>query len=483
MNHRHTGASPAMPRSALYLLLAIAAFTLSACGGGGGGDGGEAGADPSLFGLKIAGDGEQQIRAIATDSGGNIVVAGYFNGEIDFGEGPVSSQADNDCFIAWYDREGNFIRSRVIGGAGTEFINGVAVDADDNVYVTGFFSSATINFGDSAASELNLIGTSDMFVARYGANGAHRWSFNAGGAGANLSPRAVASSPLNASIAVTGYFSGSVNLGGVNLVSPGGTQVFVARYTRGNGVHLASAAYGDAASQAANDIAIDGLGNLVLTGEFDGSIDFGGGPLGASGGMFADVFLARLDSSLNHLASAGFGGVGGNDIGDAVAIDSNDNIILSGSFVGSIDFGGGVIDASAPAERNFFIARLDSGLVHLFSRGYGGSGIQTGSDVAIGDNDEIVFGGNFNGEVDFGGGPVSANADNVAAARLTRNGRHLDSAALGGDADLELAGVAIGGPGRYLFAGDYSGDLDYGDGTLSNADSSFDSFLLSIALD
>jgi hypothetical protein len=44
-------------------------------------------------------------------------------------------------------------------------------------------------------------------------------------------------------------------------------------------VHQWSQSFGDAEGQSAHDVVDDEAGNVITTGYFDGSVDFGGGPL------------------------------------------------------------------------------------------------------------------------------------------------------------------------------------------------------------
>src|SRR5262249_47559744 len=65
--------------------------------------------------------------------------------------------------------------------------------------------------------------------------------------------------------------------------------------------------------------AVDGAGNVLLTGFFDGSVDFGGGPLTSAG--WSDIFVVKLDPAGNHLWSKRFGD-GLNQHAWATAVDA-----------------------------------------------------------------------------------------------------------------------------------------------------------------
>ena len=68
--------------------------------------------------------------------------------------------------------------ARYFGGADAwNSISGVAVDELGNTYVAGAFSSS-INLGGNT---LNSAGSSDVVIASFAPNGAHRWSKRIGG--------------------------------------------------------------------------------------------------------------------------------------------------------------------------------------------------------------------------------------------------------------------------------------------------------------
>jgi hypothetical protein len=50
---------------------------------------------------KSFGDGATQLgQAVTTDASGNVLFAGYLNGAVDFGKGPLLSAGGSDVFVA-----------------------------------------------------------------------------------------------------------------------------------------------------------------------------------------------------------------------------------------------------------------------------------------------------------------------------------------------------------------------------------------------
>jgi hypothetical protein len=105
-----------------------------------------------------------------------------------------------------------------------------------------------------------------------------------------------------------------------------------------SGQHLWSKRFGDATLQAGVSAALDGIGNALVTGYFNGAVDFGGGPLASAGG--GDFFVAKLDPAGQPLWSKRYGDASYQYWIGRVAADSFGNVLLTGSFEGSVDFGG-----------------------------------------------------------------------------------------------------------------------------------------------
>ncbi len=94
-------------------------------------------------------------------------------------------------------------------------------------------------------------------------------------------------------VAITGYFLDTSNFGGDDLTSiDGKTDIFIARYSS-SGLHLWSQRFGNSGYDYGWAIGLSGSGDALLAGEFDGPVDFGGGPLDNPFEISRDIFLAK----------------------------------------------------------------------------------------------------------------------------------------------------------------------------------------------
>lgn len=275
--------------------------------------------------------GSDEGLSIAVDPSGNVLVTGYFNGTVDFGGGGLVSAGTYDMFVAKYDGSGAYQWSKRFGSTDGDVGYSVAADASGNVYVTGYLSG-TVDFG---GGNLVSAGSFDVFVAKFNSGGSHQWSKRFGDTGADEGLEVAVDASGN--VLVTGLFRGTVNIGGGNLLSAGIDDIFMAKYSS-SGVHQWSKRFGGTLSDLGFSVTTDALENVFLTGWFNGTVDFGGGALVSAG--TEDIVLARYNADGVHQFSRAYGSAG-SDGGHGVTLDALGNILLTGYFTGTVDFGGG----------------------------------------------------------------------------------------------------------------------------------------------
>ena len=95
------------------------------------------------------------------DSSDNIIAVGYTQSD---GAGGY------DCLIAKYNSSGTRQWDRTLGGSGSDFFRGVAIDSSDNIIAVGYTDS------DGA-------GGYDVLIAKYNASGTLQWDKTLGGSG------------------------------------------------------------------------------------------------------------------------------------------------------------------------------------------------------------------------------------------------------------------------------------------------------------
>jgi hypothetical protein len=113
---------------------------------------------------------------ITTDLFGNVLVTGQFSGTLDFDPSPqtfyLASQGGSDIFILKLDPAGNFLWAQSMGGPGYDFGNGIVTDILGNVWVTGnFYSSVDFDPDTAANFTLTALGGKEIFLLKLDLNG------------------------------------------------------------------------------------------------------------------------------------------------------------------------------------------------------------------------------------------------------------------------------------------------------------------------
>ena len=210
-------------------------------------------------------------------------------------------------------------------------------------------------------------------------------------------------------------------------------------------------------------LAVDAAGDSIVTGWFEGTLDFGGTSLTA---MTEDVYVAKYDPSGTLLWAKHYGGGGVENWGTDVAVAASGRIGLTGFFYDTIDFGGGPLTVSGTSH-DIFVTELGSDGSLVFAKGFGSSGQNTGDGVAFDAAGNIFVTGLFEGPADFGNGTLtpSGGFDAIFLAKLDPTGKSLWSQGFSGSVDnstLEPFGVAVDGAGNVVMDGVYAGAASFG---------------------
>lgn len=127
-------------------------------------------------------DGTQ---AVATDADGNVYASGYLRGtsSADFDPSGGTDVRAFTGYAGWlskYDSSGGYVGTLLMSGAGTESVNGIAIDGED-LYITGIFTS-TVDFDPGAGSyNVTSEGGQDTFITKLDTDLNWQWSRTIGG--------------------------------------------------------------------------------------------------------------------------------------------------------------------------------------------------------------------------------------------------------------------------------------------------------------
>lgn len=250
------------------------------------------------------GNGGEGGRRVAVDDSGNVHVTGNFSTQMSFvgaGDEHDLVEARSGRFVVKYDEQGEVIWTRSFNGNGQNALKGIATNASvmdpSGVYVTGVFENS-VTFGE-APEEVTLTsaGGEDVFLVKYEPDGEFAWANRIGGTGDDVG-ESVMIDNANASLYLTGMFSGKVEFGSEILKTPDlGKDAFIAQYDFHGGPMAAMAISGDSDENCV-DLAFDSESNLYAVGEFFVNIQFlGMHPESVIKSYGADdVFVAKLSN-------------------------------------------------------------------------------------------------------------------------------------------------------------------------------------------
>ncbi len=418
------------------------------------------GAAPACTGTdqwhKGFGDAGAQTAADVAAWNGGAVICGTFTGAVDFGGGPFVSGGGNDAFVASYDYLGGHMWSKRFGDVSPQVATSVAVDLDGNVIVVGDNSGKM----DPGGGTITAVGLTDVFIAKYDVFGNFLWGKEAGDSKAQ---NALAVAAAAGRVAMAGKYQGKMDFGAGLLTAVGSTDGFVAVFEK-DGTAVWSKSFGDAAAQAVKAVAIGPMGEVIIAGDNTGTIDLGNGPHTTAGGN--DAFLAAFDKDGAPLWSKQLGD-NFTQLATGLAVDDAGNIVLSVTYTGTINFGGGPLTSTG--SNDIGLAKFTTGGMFLWGKKLGGTGSDNARSVAIDPFGGIAFIGDFTGTVDFGGGPLtSAGSTDVVIARFDAFGDHLWSHRAGDTGAQTGAGVSADATGVSA-TGTFSGPIDFGGGAIANA--------------
>lgn len=416
---------------------------------------------------KVSNNYGATVTSVATDPSGNVYVAGSLVGQVDFGGGTVTAVANTDIFLAKYSPDSTLLWFKQFGTAGNNRGFTVAYD-NGSVFLGGSLKSA--NFGGGVLTSAAI---SDAFIAKFNATtGAYGWAFNYGAANGGANTYSVALDSSH-NVIITGTFQFTVNFGGGGLTSLsssqwGNTDIFVAKYSGVDGSYIWALRRGDTALETPSQVAVDSAGNVYITGNFYAYTDLGAGQVTAVG--TDDIFIVKyLGTDGSYVWGKTFGNTG-TDGGKGIAIDSTGNVVVTGQFTGSINFGMNTVVTSA-GNSGQFLARFTNAGVNLWAKGFGGLD-QNDASLAVATDaaGNILITGYASGSINFGGGYLlSFGAKDMTVAEFTSAGVYEWAKRIGGPAIDSGASCAINALGDVLVGGTFQSTVNFGGGPITVA--------------
>ncbi len=376
-----------------------------------------------VWAKRFGGNANDNLRGLAVDVDGNVYTTGDFAGTADFDPGagtlnftPLGSV---EAFISKLDTNGNLVWARQFETTDTVQGFGIAVDENENVYITGNFSESA-DFDPGIADEvLTAVAQTDAFAVKLDASGNFVWARRFGGDADEFGVGIVVDAGGRAY--VTGSFDDDIHIATVTsevvLNTVDEEETFVAKLNKA-GNALWAKRLGGLETQLPQAIALDTDRNVYVAGFFDATMDADPGAgvsnLGNIGGV--DGFVIKLSGAGNYVWGNAVQGTD-DETCQALVVDSSGNAHVTGKFTGMTDFSYGLEDyilQTGTGVEDAFVMKL-SGVPRLAVLSPNG-----GESWRLGETHEIawdpagVVGGNMTIKLLRDGDVVKTLAESIA---------------------------------------------------------------------
>lgn len=302
----------------------------------------------------------------------------------------------------------SFVWAKAMGGTKSDYSASVAVDASGNVYTIGYYLGTADFNPGPGTANLTAAGRSDIYISKLDGAGNFVWAKSIGGNG-----------------------------------------------------------WDDGAG-----IAVDALGNIILTGHFSGTADFdpGAGTANLTAAGDYDIFICKLDAAGNYLWAESIGNNNGDYSWDVVA-DAMNNIYITGQFFGTLDFnpGAGTSNMTSAGGYDFFICKLDIAGNFLWAKSLGGLNPDVSYSIDVDINCNVYTTGGFNGTVDFDPGASvfnlsTAGSEDVFILKLDSMGNFVWARSFGGNNFDSANALSVDFAGNVYTIGTFEGTADFNPG-------------------
>jgi len=290
--------------------------------------------DGSVLWAKSAkGAGFDEGRAIATDSMGNIICTGWYQSPtITFGKIILKNNGLRDAYVVKYTPAGELLWAQGFGAESSESCSAIATDSVGNIVIAGDFRSSRFTLGAAVLPNSGK-DNSDAFMAKLDPHGKILWAKSMGGNLGDAATCIAIDHQGN--VIIGGFFASSVlRFKSITFANQGNYDVFLVKYNPSGSFLWAKSCGGDELDNI-NSITADSSGNLYCFGGFGShKITFGDISLigtQAASYVHNDIYLAKYTSDGGVAWARKLGG-GIFDDASGITLDAENTICISGRF-------------------------------------------------------------------------------------------------------------------------------------------------------
>lgn len=448
------------------------------------------GLSQEYFGTTTFGDlGIDSANNSVIDSQGRIFTGGLFQSSITLGPDTITSAGGNaDGYVTIHDNDGTPVGVLQFGGGFDDVVIDLAVDANDNLYITGYFQGANVNNpfdADPGPGVVPLLqpamGLSrDIFVIKLDSDQQFVWAKQVSNP-FGFGPINEDAQTIDVDSAGNVYIGGSFRLADFDpdpavdntvFSADGGSSAdgFLLKLdTDGNFVWVKTYE-GPGGIVEVESLQLDANGDLIATGRYRNQVDLDPGAatdIYNSNGS-DDVFVTKIDSDGNYIWGHVFGGAGLDIINTITEINSE--IYIGGAFAGTADLDPGAGDNTVTSNGDFdtFFSKFDTDGTYVSSYVTGGetTSLEDVYRITEGPNGDLFISGSFAGTSDFDAGTGTASSTSNGGrdnffVQLTPDVSYVNSWIIGGADDDDSPQVLFNNAGEIISIGMFRDSVDF----------------------
>lgn len=405
----------------------------------------------------------------ASPVAGGIYITGTFNSAFNFGRTELMPSGQEDAFVGKLDANGEAVWAKPIPGVMPLTLPMVSATPDGGAIVTIRLEAQT----DLGKGPLGP----GIIVARVSSDGTVQWSKTCGGGPdtAFLWPTVSGSD-----VVLWGSFDQTLDCGTQPQTAIGPADLFLGKLDADTGQVKWTRRFGSGNDHDAGNVSVDAAGNIIATGRVSGAVstNFGAGAVSDPDGVGSYVLKFDTDGNSQWVYKiTGAGDQWANFLG----LDPAGGATVSGTFDSEVVLPGGVTLTGDPANKNLFVLRVNAAGGNGWAKAFGatGTGLQPPSISVTSKGDAILAGTFFNGVLDLGGDQLVASAvvEGYMARLSSSDGSHVWSRTFGNVGLLAISAVTP--QDEVVFTGTVDGQVNFGNGPLLSSAS--DIFVAKVA--
>lgn len=348
------------------------------------------------------------VNKIRLNSQNEVISAGYFTGEISFGDISLTSRGLEDTFLVKYLSNGTI--SWVLQFSSDIRCGdlGIDLDSEDNIYISGGFIK-NLYVGNEV---LEAADTWNTFIAKLTSEGTLLWikSIEAVNVFSSIRNFGGLTSNKTDNFIILCDFFGIIKLPNGEIINNDlsilSGLILISINQEGN-LHW----YKILENARGEDIFFDNNNNEILfTGSFVGTVNFASTTINSVTQDYGDIFFAKINGNGNPIWLKSILKVGNNtslnNSGKAISVSSDNEVYLAGDFKGIINVNGteliGINTNEDPVRADIFIAKFTQTGDMIWAKRAGSSEHDVVEELTIDDEDNLYITGSYSGLATFG---------------------------------------------------------------------------------